>query len=148
MLGSVTALGIGTSFAKHLFPVIGAQGTITLRVGFSALLLLALWRPWRWSLPVADRRSVLLFGMSLGLMNLLFYMSLRTIPFGIAVAIEFVGPLSVAIWGSRRRTEWIWLALAMAGLAMLLPLGLSAGVPLDPEGVAYALGAADRKSTL
>lgn len=142
VLGSVTALGIGTSFAKHLFPIIGAQGTITLRVGFSALLLLALWRPWRWSLPVADRRSVLLFGMSLGLMNLLFYMSLRTIPFGIAVAIEFVGPLSVAIWGSRRRTEWIWLALAMAGLAMLLPLGLSAGVPLDPEGVAYALGAA------
>lgn len=142
VLGSVTALGIGTSFAKHLFPVIGAQGTITLRVGFSALLLLALWRPWRWFLPVADRRSVLLFGMSLGLMNLLFYMSLRTIPFGIAVAIEFVGPLSVAIWGSRRRTEWIWLALAMAGLAMLLPLGLSAGVPLDPEGVAYALGAA------
>lgn len=150
VLGSVTALGIGTSYAKHLFPLIGAQGTITLRVGFSALLLVALWRPWRWSLAGADRRAVVLYGVSLGLMNLLFYMSLRTIPFGLAVAIEFTGPLAVAIWSSRKRTEFVWLALAIIGLALILPIGSGSGTSsgsssaqqLDPAGVAYALAAA------
>jgi len=150
VLGSVTALGIGTSYAKHLFPLIGAQGTIALRVGFSALLLLALWRPWRWPLGGADRRAVVLYGVSLGLMNLLFYMSLRTIPFGLAVAIEFTGPLAVAIWSSRKRTEFVWLALAITGLALILPIGSGAGTvsvsgsaqQLDPAGVAYALAAA------
>ena len=94
VLGSVTALGIGTSWAKHwLFPAVGAQGTTALRVGFSALLVLLLWRPWRWHLSRADAKSVVLYGAALGGMNLMFYMSLRTLPFGLAVAIEFAGPL-------------------------------------------------------
>ena len=62
VLGSVTALGIGTSWAKHwLFPAVGAQGTTALRVGFSALLVLLLWRPWRWHLSRADAKSVVLY---------------------------------------------------------------------------------------
>jgi len=141
VLGSVTALGVGTSFAKHLFPQVGSLGTTALRVGFSALLLLALWRPWRWSLSVADRASILRYGVALGFMNLLFYMSLRTIPFGVAVAIEFAGPLTVAMLSSRRPIDFLWLALAVLGLGLLLPLNQNVA-GLDPEGVAYALAAA------
>jgi inner membrane transporter RhtA len=141
VLGSVIALGIGTSFAKQLFPQVGSLGTTALRVGFSALLLLALWRPWRWPLSRADAASILRYGVALGFMNLLFYMSLRTIPFGLAVAIEFSGPLTLALISSRRPVDFLWLALAVAGLAMLLPLGAGA-TGLDPEGVLYALAAA------
>jgi inner membrane transporter RhtA len=141
VLGSVTALGIGTSFAKQLFPVVGALGTTSLRVGFAALILLAIWRPWRWALSRADALSIVRYGIALGLMNLLFYMSLRTIPFGVAVAIEFSGPLAVALWSSRKRIDFVWLALAVLGLGLLLPLQGSAAA-LDPVGVAYALAAA------
>lgn len=141
VLGSVIALGIGTSFAKQLFPVVGSLGTTALRVGFSALLMLALWRPWRWALSRSDAMSLLRYGVALGLMNLLFYMSLRTIPFGVAVAIEFSGPLTVALLSSRKAINFVWLALAIVGLGLLLPLGDNVA-SLDPEGVAYALLAA------
>ena len=142
VLGSVTALGVGTSWAKQaLFPVVGAQGTTAVRVGLSALLMLMLWRPWRWRLSRADAQAVVLYGAALGAMNLMFYLSLQTLPFGLAVAIEFAGPLAVAIWSSRRAVDFVWVALAIAGLALLLPLGLS-GSTLDPLGVLYAVGAA------
>jgi inner membrane transporter RhtA len=141
VLGSVTALGIGTSFAKQLFPQVGSLGTTSLRVGFSALLLLVLWRPWRWPLSRADAVSIIRYGVALGFMNLLFYMSLRTIPFGVAVAIEFSGPLAVAILSSRKLIDFLWLTLAILGLGLLLPLGHGV-VGLDPEGIMYALAAA------
>ena len=142
VLGSVTALGVGTSWAKQaLFPVVGAQGTTAVRVGLSALLMLMLWRPWRWRLSRADAKAVVLYGAALGAMNLMFYLSLQTLPFGLAVAIEFAGPLAVAIWSSRRAVDFVWVALAIAGLALLLPLGLS-GSALDPLGVLYSVGAA------
>ncbi len=142
VLGSVTALGIGTSWAKQwLFPAVGAQGTTAVRVGLSAVLMLLLWRPWRWRLSRPDLRAVASYGAALGGMNLMFYMSLKTLPFGLAVAIEFSGPLAVAIWSSRRPVDFIWVLLAIAGLALLLPLGLGASA-LDPLGVAYALAAA------
>jgi inner membrane transporter RhtA len=141
VLGSVTALGIGTSFAKQLFPQVGSLGTTALRVGFSALLLLVLWRPWRWPLSRADAGAILRYGVALGFMNLLFYMSLRTIPFGVAVAIEFSGPLAVALVSSRKPIDFLWLALAMLGLGLLLPLGHEA-TSLDLQGVLFALAAA------
>src|SRR5450830_881532 len=128
ILGSVTSLGLGTSWAKHtLFPLVDAQGTTAVRVGFSALLLLLFWRPWRWHLSRADARAVVLYGAALGAMNLCFYLALRTIPFGIAVAIEFSGPLAVA--------------LAIAGLGLLLPLAHNVS-GLDPRGVGFAMAAA------
>ncbi|MEG0140597.1 MAG: EamA family transporter, partial [Comamonas sp.] len=143
VLGSVTALGLGTSLAKQLFPVIGAQGTSALRVGFAALMLVCIWRPWRWPLNRQQAKSLLAFGVALGCMNLLFYMALRDIPFGIAVAIEFSGPLAVAIYYSRRAVDFVWLALAIVGLALILPLGgNTAGLNLSPVGIACALGAA------
>ena len=141
VLGSVVALGIGTSYAKQLFPVVGSLGTTALRVGFSALLLLLIWRPWRWTTSRVDARSLLRYGIALGCMNLMFYQSLRTIPFGVAVAIEFSGPLAVAFFSSRRAIDFLWVALAIAGLALLLPLGHDVA-SLNPEGVLYALGAA------
>lgn len=140
VLGSVTSLCIGTSFAKKLFPLIGAEGTSALRVGFSALVLLLVWRPWRWPLSRRDAGFVVRYGLTLGAMNLLFYMALKTIPFGIAVAIEFSGPLAVAMIGSRRAVDFVWLACAVVGLAMLLPLGGRGDI--DTTGVLFALGAA------
>jgi inner membrane transporter RhtA len=110
-------------------------------VGFSALILLLLWRPWRWPLSGADARSLLRYGVALGFMNLLFYMSLRTIPFGVAVAIEFTGPLAVALFYSRKPIDFVWVALAVLGLALLLPLGTQAA-SLDPQGVMFAGAAA------
>ena len=146
VLGSVSALGVGTSLAKQLFPLIGAQGTSALRVGFAALILICIWRPWRWSLNRQQAVSLLVFGMALGGMNLMFYMALRDIPFGLAVAIEFSGPLVVAIYYSRRAVDFVWLALAVLGLALILPLGniggAEAGLHLSPVGIACAIGAA------
>jgi len=141
VFGSVVALGIGTSFAKQLFPQVGSLGTTALRVGFSALLLLIIWRPWRWTTTRADAKNLLRYGVALGCMNLMFYQSLRTIPFGIAVAIEFSGPLAVAFFTSRQRIDYLWIALAAAGLGLLLPLGHDV-TSLDPTGVGFALGAA------
>ena len=142
LLGSVTALGIGTSFAKQLlFPQVGAQGTTALRVGFSALLLLALWRPWRYSLTRADWQAISLYGVALGLMNLLFYMSIQTIPFGVAVAIKFAGPLAVAMVSSRPVADFVWMACAVLGLGLLLPWREGTG-SLVLMGVFYALAAA------
>lgn len=148
VFGSVTALGIGTSWAKHwLFPLVGAQGTTAVRVGLSAVLMLLIWRPWRWRLARADAKAIALYGAALGGMNLMFYLSLRTLPFGVAVAIEFAGPLAVAIGSSRRAVDFVWVTLAVGGLALLLPLGLTDGAAadataLDPEGLLYALAAA------
>lgn len=144
VLGSVVALCLGTSFAKHLFPVVGAQGTTALRVGFSALLLLAIWRPWRFGPSRANLKQIACFGVALGLMNLLFYMAIKRLPFGVTVAIEFVGPLSVAVWTSRRWLDFVWLGLAVLGLFLLLILplfGTSVGM-LDPLGIVLALAAA------
>jgi len=138
VLASITLLAVGTSWAKqHLFPLLGAPGTSALRVGFSAVLLLLLWRSWRWPLSRADAVTVLIYGIAIGLMNFLFYMAISTIPFGIAVAIQMSGPLTVVVLSSRRRIDFVWTGCALLGLALLLPL--RADAPLDPVGVMYAL---------
>ena len=142
LLGSMVALAVGTSIAKQLFPVVGAQGASTLRVGFSALLLMLIWRPWRLRLSRPDLLAVVRYGVMLGAMNLLFYMALRTIPFGIAVAIEFCGPLSLALFASRRPIDFLWIGCAVAGLLLLLPIRQDEGANLDPVGMLYAVGAA------
>jgi len=141
VFGSIASLCVGTSLAKHLFPVIGAPATTLLRVGFAAILMLAVQRPWRaWPAPRA-LGLVLVYGVVLGAMNLTFYMGLRTIPFGIAVAIEFTGPLAVALLSSRRALDFLWIGFAVAGLALLVPRG-SLDAALDPVGVAFTLVAA------
>ena len=122
LLGSMTSLALGTSLAKQIFPIVGAQGTTALRLLFSALVLILFGRPWRHRMPRHDWWVVARYGMTLGMMNMLFYLALETIPFGIAVAIEFCGPLSVALFASRRPIDFVWIGCTVAGLLMLLPI--------------------------
>lgn len=137
---AMVSFQIGATFAKQLIPTIGAAGTTALRLGLSALLLVVLQRPWR-SMPSQSARPVVLaYGVSLGAMNSVFYLALDRIPLGIAVAIEFVGPLAVAVFASRRRLDYLWVGLAAIGLSLLLPITHS-GAALDPIGVLYALAA-------
>jgi inner membrane transporter RhtA len=131
----------GAAFAKHLFPLVGSEGVVALRVGLSALLLAAYARPWR-ALPLrADMPNLLLYGLTLGCMNLLIYRAFARIPIGIAVSIEVMGPLAVVLLSSRRARDFVWVASAGFGLWLLLPLRGASGA-LDPLGVACAAGAA------
>ena len=140
-LVAMVSFQVGASFAKSLIPAIGAPGTTAIRLGLSAAIVCALQRPWR---TVPSRQAwpvVAAFGLSLGAMNFVFYEALKTIPLGVAVALEFTGPLGVAVFASRQRLDYLWAALAAAGLAVLLPIGPARGAALDPVGVAYALAA-------
>ena len=131
---------LGATMAKRLIPAIGAPGTTSLRLGISALIMIALQRPWR-SVPSRAAWPVILaYGISLGAMNSVFYLALRTIPLGIAVALEFTGPLAVAVIASRRKVDYLWVALAAVGLSVLLPITKS-GATLDGMGVLFALAA-------
>jgi len=130
----------GASIAKQLFPVIGPEGTTALRLGFSALVLWIVFRPWR-ALPQGrDWRAIIIYGLCLGGMNILFYLAIARIPLGIGVALEFTGPLAVALFSSRRKRDLIWVGFAIAGILLLLPdmRGVNA---LDPIGVLFALAA-------
>ena len=130
----------GASIAKQLFPLIGPEGTTALRLGFSALALWLVFRPWR-ALPQGrDWQAVIVYGLCLGGMNILFYLAIARIPLGIGVALEFTGPLAVALFSSRRTRDLIWVGFAIAGILLLLPdmHGVDA---LDPVGVALALAA-------
>ncbi|MET3484372.1 DMT family transporter [Methylobacterium sp. 1973] len=140
LVTGMVSLQSGATFAKSLFPAVGASGTSALRVGFSALILVAVWRPWRRSLPAREAGWIALYGTALGLMNLLFYLALARLPLGPAVAIEFVGPLAVALIASRRRSDFLWIGVAVTGLALLLPISGQDG--LDPIGILLDLGAA------
>lgn len=137
LIGSMASLCIGTSFAKSLFSEVGAQGTTTYRLAFSALLLWCVWRPWRFRLNRKDALSIVLYGLSLASINFLFYMALRTIPLGIAIAIEFIGPLGLAIYSSRKKIDFLWIIMVATGLYMLIPQQDSI-TALDPVGVVYA----------
>ena len=129
----------GAALAKGLFPALGPSGTVGLRIGLSAMFLLAAYRPRLRRLNRAQWRLVLPYGVVLGVMNLVFYHSLSRIPLGLAVTVEFIGPLSVAVFGSRRLIDAVWVALAGAGIALITPWTAGSGV--DPLGVALALAA-------
>jgi len=131
----------GASFAKGLFPVLGVEGVTAVRLGIAAPIMLILLRAWRSRITRGNWRSLLIYGVTLGSMNLMYYLAVDRLPLGIAAAIEFMGPLAITILYSRRLTDFLWAGLATAGLLLLTPLaGLSSG--LDPIGIAWALGAA------
>jgi inner membrane transporter RhtA len=137
-LGAIASVQVGATVARQLFPSLGPTGTVFLRVGFAALILLAIARPGRPRLAGAQWRAVLLFGLIIAGMNLCFYQSIARIPLGIAVTIEFLGPLGVAIAGSRKLLDFAWALMAAAGVALLSLTGGS----VTPLGVSFALGAA------
>lgn len=139
LIGMVSIQG-GAAFAKQLFPTIGPEATTFFRVWISALLLLAIYRPWKKEFTKKSAPVVVLYGMSLGVMNLLFYLALQRIPLGVAVALEFVGPLTVALFASRKPLDFIWALLAGVGIALILPHS-DFSQSIDVVGVLFALGA-------
>jgi inner membrane transporter RhtA len=136
VLGAISSVQVGAAVAKTLFDEIGPGGTVFVRVLFAALVLALIWRP---RVAGHGRREILLavlFGLTLGGMNLAFYSALDRIPLGITVTLEFVGPLGVAVAGSRGALDLLWVALAAAGILLLSDFGSG---DLDRAGVALAL---------
>jgi inner membrane transporter RhtA len=135
-MGAVLSVQVGAAVATTLFDELGPSGTVLLRTGFAAVILVAIWRP---TLPrgaSGPLRDALLLGIALAGMNLSFYAALDRIPLGIAVTFEFTGPFAVAVAGSRRASDLLWVALAAGGIALLFP-GVQGS--LDGLGVALAL---------
>jgi len=138
-IAALVSVQTGAALAKTLFPLVGPEGVAALRLGLSAVILLAVLRPWRiWQ--QANMLHLLGYGVMMGLMNLLIYRAFLYIPVGIAVSIEVIGPLGAALLSSRRRIDLLWIALSVAGLT-LLPWGTDSH-GLDPRGVLYSLAAA------
>ncbi|MCO4181902.1 threonine/homoserine exporter RhtA [Proteus terrae] len=140
LLLSMLSIQSGASLAKSLFPVIGAPAVTALRLLLGTLILFFIFKPWRLKFTRESIIPLFLYGLSLGMMNYLFYLALETIPLGIAVALEFTGPLAVAMFSSRRAIDFLWIILVIAGLGLLLPIGDNIH-GLDPLGILYALGA-------
>ncbi|WP_150324598.1 threonine/homoserine exporter RhtA [Enterobacter hormaechei] len=140
ILIAMMSIQSGASLAKSLFPLVGAPGVTALRIALGTLILVVIFKPWRLRFKKEQRLPLLFYGLALGGMNYMFYLSIQTIPLGIAVALEFTGPLAVALFSSRRPVDFIWVILAVLGLWFLLPLGQSVS-QIDLTGAALALGA-------
>src|SRR3954453_21149295 len=139
VVAAVTALQFGAGLAVTLFDDLGPAGAAFMRLGIAAVVLLAIWRRRVSGHPRADLSVAALFGVVLGTMNLSIYSAMDRIPLGIAVTIEFAGAMAVAVLGSRRALDVLWVALAAAGILLLADPG---GGSLDSTGVAFALLAA------
>src|SRR6516162_1619735 len=140
LLVAMGSIQVGASLAKTLFQSVGAPGAVALRTALATLMLCVVLRPWRARVAAGSWRALAVYGVSLGVMNFLYYMALRTLALGITVAIEFTGPLVVAVVSSRRAVDFLWAVLAAAGLVLLLPIA-HAEANVDPTGVLFALGA-------
>jgi len=138
IVGAIVSVQGGAALAKGLFPALGATGTVGLRVGISAVILLAAFRPRLRGASAAQWRVLVPYGLVLGVMNVVFYLALSRIPLGLAVTVEFIGPLGVAVFGSRRAADIAWVVLAAAGIALIAPW---AGGGADALGVLLALTA-------
>jgi len=136
VLGAILSIQMGAAVATEIFSDIGAAGVVFARAVFSAAILSLIFRP-NFRVPRDQRKNTILFGISLAGVFLCFYEAIDRIPLGIAVTFEFIGPLGVAVITSRRRRDWIWVALAAAGI-LLLGGGVG-GEELDLFGVGLAL---------
>lgn len=130
LLVAMASIQGGASLAKSLFPLVGAPGSAALRLALGTLILIAFFKPWRLRFAKEQRLPLLFYGVSLGGMNYLFYLSIQTVPLGIAVA----------LFSSRRPVDFVWVVLAVLGLWFLLPLGQDVS-HVDLTGCALALGA-------
>jgi inner membrane transporter RhtA len=133
---AIVSVNGGAAVAKRLFPALGATGTAGLRIGLSALMLVAVFRPRLREFDRAQWRAVVPYGVALGVMNTTFYLALDRVPLGLAVTLEFLGPLGVAVAHSRRALDLVWVALAAAGIALLAPWHPHG---VDPLGALLAL---------
>ena len=140
VLGAIVSVQVGAALAATLFDDLDASAVAALRLAFAAVVLLAVWRPRPSAYGRGDLRLAVVFGLCLGAMNLTFYEAIERIDLGIAVTLEFLGPLGVAVAGSRSRSDVLWVLLAAAGVLLLGNPG-GADAP-DAAGVAFALLAA------
>lgn len=136
VLLAIISVQCGAAIAKTLFPAIGAAGTASIRIGVSAVLLLLAYRPNLRAITPAQWKIVIPYGLSLGAMNLIFYFAIERIPIGLAVTLEFVGPLLLAIAGSKRLVDYCWVLLAAMGIVLIAPW---TNDRLDPLGILFAL---------
>jgi inner membrane transporter RhtA len=133
---SIASVQTGSAIARTVFDETGAMGITLMRLGFSSAVLVAVLRPrpWRWSRDA--RLATLLFGFAMAGMNIVFYLALRTVPLGVCVTVEFLGPLTVALVQTRRWRDALWVGLAAAGVALL---GLRGGNDVPLGGLLLAL---------
>jgi inner membrane transporter RhtA len=137
VIGAIASVQSGAAVATKLFPAVGAGGAVFLRLVISAVIVAAIVRPRLTCVRHADLWLAVGFGLVMAAMNCLFYLSLTRIPLGVAVTVEFLGPLGVAIAGSRRLLDVVWVALAAAGVVLLG----SSGKGLDALGLVLAAAA-------
>jgi inner membrane transporter RhtA len=137
LIGAIVSMQCGAALATELFARGGVAGTAFLRCSFAAIVLVSVTRPRLRGRSRADLSSLVVFGVLLAGMNTTFYEAIDRLPLGVAVTIEFLGPLTVATIYSRRRLDLIWIALAASGVAAFA--GLPGGKELDTVGVAFAL---------
>lgn len=121
VLLAIISVQCGAAIAKGLFPEIGAAATASLRIGLSAIILLLTFRPKLSELNAKQWKYVILYGLSLGAMNMVFYFAIERIPIGLGVTLEFVGPLVLAIFSSKKAVDFIWVILAAVGIALIAP---------------------------
>jgi len=141
VLGAVASVQTGASLAKSLFDDVGPGGTVLLRVLLAAVVLVAIWRPRTTGIARRDWLLVVAFGVALAGMNFAFYSALDRIPLGVAVTLEFVGPLGVAVAGSRRALDLLWVVMAAAGILLLADPFTGGGTDAAGAGLALLAGA-------
>ncbi|MFT5253216.1 MAG: inner membrane transporter RhtA [Flavobacteriales bacterium] len=136
VLLAIISVQSGAAIAKTLFPALGAAATASLRIGISALILVAVYRPNLFKINATQWKVVIPYGLSLGAMNLIFYLAIERIPIGLAVTLEFIGPLVVAVLGSKRLLDYLWILLAASGIILIAPWSDNG---IDLLGVLFAL---------
>ncbi|OXA91005.1 EamA family transporter [Flavobacterium hercynium] len=136
VLLAIVSVQCGAAIAKTLFPAIGAAGTASMRIGISAIILFIAYRPNLKNITPEQWKIVIPYGLSLGAMNLIFYLAIERIQIGLAVTLEFIGPLLVAIVGSKRLIDYCWVVLAATGIILIAPWSNDR---IDPLGVLFAL---------
>lgn len=141
LLVSITSTQLGSASVKFLFASVGPEVAVVLRLVTATVILFVALRPWRHVPQAAEWKSVLIYGLAMAFMNGCFYQSIARLPLGIAVAVEFSGPLLVAVYSSRRIADLAGVVLAVAGMLLILPWRGMEG-DIDIIGIFFAIGAA------
>ncbi|MDE2445115.1 MAG: EamA family transporter [Alphaproteobacteria bacterium] len=138
---AIISTQLGAALSKSLYAAVGAEGATVYRFGISAVILAVFFKPWKAKIDSTNWKTLLIYGAAMCGTCLFFYLSIRTIPLGIASTIEFTGPMAVALFSSRHRIDLLWIGLAAIGLLLLMPFR-SAEAGLDITGVIYVILAA------
>ena len=136
VLIAILSVQFGSALAKSLFADIGPWGVVALRVSFSAAVLFAIWRPRFNSTVRAHLKLIVTYGIVMACMNCAFYAAIDRIPLGVAISLEFTGPLGLSVLKSQRWRDGLWAAIAAIGIVLLTPLS---GSTLNLQGMMLAL---------